>query len=84
MSINYFDKKEFSTVEGIYNEGKIKHLDVTDVEKEIICDECKREMVSRGKTTGKYYDAEVSPNGEWTFLYITYHHINVMHQDNAL
>ena len=78
MYIDYFDKKMFKLKTTSYNDGKILHLDVTDADKPIRCRGCGSiKMKSLGGKTGTpgiYYDADVSPDGTWKFLYVTYHH----------
>ena len=78
MYIDYFNKKWFKLKTTSYNDGKILHLDVTDADVPIRCRGCGSiKMKSLGGKTGApgiYYDADVSPDGTWKFLYVTYHH----------
>ena len=78
MYIDYFNKKAFKLKMASYNDGKILHLDVTDADAPIKCRGCGsiklKSLGGKTGTPGIYYDANVSPNGTWKFLYVTYHH----------
>lgn len=78
MYIDYFNKRVFKLKMASYNDGKILHLDVTDAYAPIRCRECgsikMKSLGGKTGTPGTYCDADVSPNGTWTLLYVTYHH----------
>lgn len=77
MYADYYNQNRFKIIsEEVYNDGKVKYLDLVDAR--IIDKNCKQKgcggrLESRGQKVKTFYDIEIDKNGGWTFLYITYH-----------